>query len=486
MTHNAISFIAMSRDGLTESEIIELLQVPAADWFRLYLALKPYLISRCGALSFAHSSLQNAAANLCSINDREKVKIREKLIEYFMVKKHSHRSIYLLPWLMKETGAYEALFSFLSDEYCFMDLTKTPEELKIYWSETEEATHKTKTIGYKKLIESPEQFPVETIIELARFFAETDSPKEAKKLLVNIISRNSYKVSEVERLSAFGLLGNLAHASGNYCEALEYYRKQIFICEKNKNDMELARTYGNIGLCHKADKCYPEAIDAFKKAQNIFEKIGYFRGVQIALGNQGSVYFDMGDSEYAERLYKAQEQMAAEIGSVAGQASALGGQAAICVLDKQFAEADELLKQQESLCRRISDFWQLSTALGNRAVLLFEQKEYNKAIRSFREKYSICRRLNSASGIENALANLVKVFRQTGNDSEALMYCEKRISFCRKKRLVSQLAEALLEKSSFDFISKGEADFAKAEAQAIIKAHGLNICSEQFKKGGVS
>jgi len=57
---DTLSLLYVARQGLSEFELLEMLQVPHADWTRLYVALKEALFFRSGLFAFGNKAIQEA------------------------------------------------------------------------------------------------------------------------------------------------------------------------------------------------------------------------------------------------------------------------------------------------------------------------------------------------------------------------------------------------------------------------------------------
>jgi hypothetical protein len=60
---DTLSLLWAARQGLNESELLKILDIPQAIWSPLYLALQNALVSREGLLSFFHDYLKQAVEN---------------------------------------------------------------------------------------------------------------------------------------------------------------------------------------------------------------------------------------------------------------------------------------------------------------------------------------------------------------------------------------------------------------------------------------
>ncbi|MDR1919814.1 MAG: DUF4062 domain-containing protein, partial [Tannerellaceae bacterium] len=174
ITRQVLSFICEAKHGLTENEILAVLQIPQASFSPLYLALKPYLLNKNGILNFAYSGLRDAVKAYYPLSIPEQKAIRMRLAENFRKNPATFHALEELPWLLSKTASWNKLYEVLCDTDTFLALWKhKPSEVKMYWHKLETKTKKTRTHAYGKLLDRPQLAPLQTILELATFFMET-------------------------------------------------------------------------------------------------------------------------------------------------------------------------------------------------------------------------------------------------------------------------------------------------------------------------
>ncbi|MBX2797857.1 MAG: tetratricopeptide repeat protein [Myxococcales bacterium] len=120
MVGACMSALAAARFGLTEPELLTLLDVPALSFAPLSHALESSLVSRSGVLSFFHSGLQRAVRARYLTTSADLRQRRRQLVDFFGAQPMDERVCEELPWLQHEVGDLEGLTRTLTDLDVFL------------------------------------------------------------------------------------------------------------------------------------------------------------------------------------------------------------------------------------------------------------------------------------------------------------------------------------------------------------------------------
>jgi tetratricopeptide (TPR) repeat protein len=445
VTRTTLSLIWGAKHGLTESELLSMLNVPPASFSPLYLVSKPYLVNKNGILNFAYTALREAVKQ-CYLSDKQTQKmIRRQLAEVFTTKQ-SFRAMEESAWLLEKTAAWTKLYDVLRNTEKFRQLWKNnPSEVKAYWEKIESNTKKRRITVYEQVTKQMRRIPENTMFSLATFFFETGYSNEAENLLLYLSTiRATQKNQDIQQYS-FGLLGNLYYTAGRYREAKSYYKKKMLLCQKEGNTLELARVLGNLGVMENVVQNYEEALNYYEKAGTICRKLGFLHGIQTELGNRGNIYIKMKNLDKALEVFKKQEQICRESGLVPGLIATLSNLTAIMAAKKEFEKTLVLLDEQEMLCKKIGDLNQLQVAYGNRAVALYGLGKKQEALEWLNNKWSLCLKINNFDGQQMALSNLSVYYIDENDLDKALEYCCRRVDLCREHKARIPLAQSLYQ-----------------------------------------
>ena len=117
-----LSAIAAARRGLTETELLAIVDVPPLVWAPLSAALEPQLMNQAGILTFFHDGLRTAVRARYVPTDKELRTRQEALIQHFAGLPVDDRVAEELPWLQHEVGDNEGLAKSLTNLDIFLNL----------------------------------------------------------------------------------------------------------------------------------------------------------------------------------------------------------------------------------------------------------------------------------------------------------------------------------------------------------------------------
>lgn len=175
-------------------------------------------------------------------------------------------------------------------------------------------------------------------------------------------------ISDSVRLStALSLLGNIYGATKRYEESLKCYNESLTFINPDKNPVQAAIAYGNIGYVYyevgaleqsknelksnTSSNYFNKSLEATNNAMEIFKKIGNKRFQIIAGLNTGLVYNQMGDYVTAKKWCQSAYDAAVDL-----KIPPLRSDACECLYksNKAIGNADEALKYFE-IYKQISD-----------------------------------------------------------------------------------------------------------------------------------
>jgi hypothetical protein len=179
LVRRALSLIACSRHGLSESELLDILgagdgPLPHRYWTPFYLAAENALSQNSGLLRFGHEYLRQAVESRWLPDDEVKYESRYSIANYFCQQDVSPRKAAELPWLLKEMGAEDDLKECLLDFLLAMEiLDNSNVELLSYWIWLGEE----RSVGkyYVDLVKTTcegNEFPPEVASPIASWFAD--------------------------------------------------------------------------------------------------------------------------------------------------------------------------------------------------------------------------------------------------------------------------------------------------------------------------
>ncbi|HUT94571.1 MAG TPA: DUF4062 domain-containing protein [Thermoguttaceae bacterium] len=186
---DALSLLACSDRGLSESELRDLLgapdrPLPAALWAPLFLALEPLLIQRDGQIDLGAEALRRAVRARYLSGPARVRAIHQRCAEYVETQPRSPRTARAALWHWDQAGDTAALAARLADPDLIRILgTADPEGTVAFWRayETRQGTCRLET-AFAPWLDSPERDPALALL-LADLLARLDRREAARRIL---------------------------------------------------------------------------------------------------------------------------------------------------------------------------------------------------------------------------------------------------------------------------------------------------------------
>jgi nephrocystin-3 len=278
---DSLSLLWAARQGLNESELLKILDIPQAVWSPLYLALQNALVSRGGLLSFFHDYLKQAVENryLSSREDQQQWHLR--LANYFDELELDSRIANELPWQLQQAGEKERLRNCISDILMFLQLDRDNRAYDLwgYWLELEPDKTMVKAYDdslakYEKT-EQPEEKDLAYVLNNLGFFFDKAGYFDAAiplfcracEIYKDILGpEDRYTInSQINLFSLYIIQGDDDRVEQLY----QVLDKKVF----DKEDLYTASYLNNLGVLHYNKIEYELAEQCYKRALKILEKV---------------------------------------------------------------------------------------------------------------------------------------------------------------------------------------------------------------------
>nr|MDO8115549.1 DUF4062 domain-containing protein [Candidatus Sigynarchaeota archaeon] len=133
---NTLCLLYISRYGLSESEILEILAIPRALWSPLFFCVKNLLTNRQGILRFSNDAIRKAVEQIYFPDPLQKDKFHYKIANYFSKCTDLQRKAQELSWHLAKGNNQEGLVKAITDPEIIkyaMDNETLARELEIYY-----------------------------------------------------------------------------------------------------------------------------------------------------------------------------------------------------------------------------------------------------------------------------------------------------------------------------------------------------------------
>ncbi|MBO7571240.1 MAG: tetratricopeptide repeat protein [Bacteroidales bacterium] len=429
MVRMALSLIAISRNGLSETDITQLLAVSQLNWSQFYCALINHFIVKNDLISFSHEYLLKAVEKYYFINLDQKTKLHQLLGNYLLHEselrgKYTNNDFSEIPYQLLMGCEFDKLYHFLLDVHVHDYLLLynfDHNDWILYWKslyshdpqkysvkallnvvgndairliELSNLTYKHLTsIGDSKLFAQKAveltggKGPVGELAEqiLVRILSDKGEVDEAIRHL-KLLMTNTW--NEMMYDSYEKIMGELLVKKGSYSEARNWFSKVI---ERNENKgikpPFLGGAYADTGLCFMMEQSYDDSIRYLLKALKLYKQsIGEENNSVInVLGLLAMAYLKKSDFDQSLVYYKQQLEMGIHLFGVDSESVKKTCLEIANVYDKigdhqrkEYYLAKSFMGKSMSFLERFND-------LEQRALTYKQKGEYQYAINLFKE-----------------------------------------------------------------------------------------------------
>ena len=271
-----LSLIAVSRNGLSEEEILAITQETPLHWSQFFCAIRQHLIVKNGLISFAHSYIRKAVEDryldeMGDWNQRVKAILlidlcRKEIVTYFKSLR-SHRAMDELPYQYNKLDDYSNLHDFLLNLDILTYLYDGDEsELGKYWKRLiEKGKYSLK--DYLAEIERVEDDRRAFLLSVLSSFTRNTVVDPALSLLfikeaLSIVNDEEKRAELLNQLGlSHGILGNLKTALKYTEEALDI-RRNLF----GENHPAVAQSYNDVGVAYENIGDHQKALEYEERA----------------------------------------------------------------------------------------------------------------------------------------------------------------------------------------------------------------------------
>ncbi len=459
LVRDAVCLLWASREGLSESEMLDLLgseglPLPSAIWSPLYLALRELLVNRSGLYTFFHKELRDVVEDKYLPGEAEKRGFRRTVADYFASdylarRAASQRCIDELPRQLAELKSWPKLAALLSDPSFFGAAWKyRPFEIKTYWSMIESNSGLRLLDYYQPIISAPGEHS-DCVWALSLLLNDTGHTVQALALAAHFEAQSRAASNSDGLRAALSLRGLMLKRQELWREAKELFQEEEQLCRQSSNLSALAANLGNQAVILREQGQPGQAMALHSEEEEICRKLQDELGLSASLGNQSIILQAQNDLAGARKLLREQEQICRRLGDLSGLQKALGNQAILMTREGALEKAIEMHAEEEKLCRELHDPAALAASLGNQALIYEELADYDRALNLLEAKERICRNESSdPAGLVRALAQQARLFAEKlKQPRHALPMAEEADSLADKYELTElrKQTRALLE-----------------------------------------
>jgi hypothetical protein len=264
-----LGLIAISRKGLSESEILAITKIKPLHWAQFYHSVESHLINRGGFLVFSHNFLKQAVGKKYFENSNYKQWLVGKITRYFEKNRSEKRSSIELPYQYENSEQWRKLKKFLGNAERFILLYDMDEvRLLSFWKKLREKysmgdVYLSSFTEYVKTNPGKEK---ELILakKLGKFLSSASCNHEALKLLNSALKLSSEinNRGSLETVEILNEIGEIYYQISENKKALVYYNRALSLVKKigKENELIAAKCYENIAWIYDIEMKYSQAL----------------------------------------------------------------------------------------------------------------------------------------------------------------------------------------------------------------------------------
>ena len=293
--------------------------------------------------------------------------------------------------------------------------------------------------------------------------------------LVNKLSVKSNGFFQNIMAGSYNNIGIIYMDQGNYEQALEYYDKNLKICQEIGDKSGMASSYNNIGIIFDLQGNYEQALAYYDKSLKINQKIGDKKGMADALGNIGIIYMDQGNYEQALEHYYKSLKIKEEISYKRGMAISYNNIGFIYAKQGNYEKALAYYNKSLKINQKIGDKKRMADSYVNIGFIYKYQGNYTKALDLGKKSLALAQEVGAVEEIKLASELLYDVCKKTGQPDQALEMYEIYI----------EMHDSIINEENTRALIQQEYKYKYEKEQAVVDAkhqEETNLSAEREKR----
>jgi len=467
-----LSLIALSKNGLSEEEIIEISGAIRLHWSQFYHLLASHLHVRDGLVTFSHEHIRRAIINRYATDKESGKFFRKEIINYFQ-NKDTARSYEELAFQYDKLNDNDSLYNLMLFIPVFAFFYNGHiHELAVYWRKLKSEDYAFEAIRDVLLSADREgKSHYHDVINFSRYYLSVYSFALLLCQDYEIFLKYIGEDNEKELAGLYNDIGLLHNNKGDYDIALEYYQKALEIYEKvfGTEHPDTAKSYNYIGLLYNNQGNYDKALEYYMKALEIREKLfgtGYF-DTATSYNNIGELHAKRGDYDKALDYYhKALEIRMKVFGTEHPDTAQSYNNFGVLYMKKgDYDNALEYYMKALKIWDNVlgTDHPDTAISYNNFGVLYMKKGDYDKALEYFQKALEIRVKVLGTDHPDttNSYNNIGVLYDDMGNYYKALEYFQKALEI-RVKVFGTEHPDTAQSYNNIGMLYKNQGDYGKA------------------------
>jgi CHAT domain-containing protein/tetratricopeptide (TPR) repeat protein len=253
-------------------------------------------------------------------------------------------------------------------------------------------------------------------------------------IFLNIVIINTLNAQKLP-LSEYQLIikqGESFYNRGDFKQAINYYKKALFLAQRNGLIEEEINILIRIGNIYWYTRNYSKSIDSYLQALNLAREKRKGQHEVICLRNIGLTYWKLNDIQKAIYYYQKAFEVAREIGDKKRQARCLNNLAFIFRSRGEYIKALDCLEEALDIFRSLNNDYGTLKCLNSLGVLYWYLGYYTKAVDYYKQALNLARKLQERKEEGKILNNLGIIHRHLNDYKQAFHYYKLALKIAKE------------------------------------------------------
>ncbi len=410
LVEKALCYLWASREGLTESELLDLLgekdsPMAMAVWSPLYISIRHLISLSAGKLLITHDYLRKAIeSKYLSLREKE-YDIRIRVAEYFS-RTTVPRWMIETPWQYFKLGEWKMLSELLvQPNFLVKAYSRIEFEYYRYWVQIEENSSITLKGALKKYIDNPEKFHPQVIWQVAdimHYKSDRDANLPLRKYLVEALKDYPERIRYLDAIMNYA--ASLNEGSNEELQlSVDLLKEAITIAKELNNDYKVRVIEINRAITLISLRQYKESKEVLERNLIHFREQKNNYVIQALTANLMNIYYYEGDFETCLSYGKESLKLSIELGNKWAECNIMNLLGNIYLNTSNFGNALETFTKALEAAHVIGDEYHIQMLNHSLSNVYHAMGRLDEAEETVNISKKICIKTNNIPGLLNCL-----------------------------------------------------------------------------------
>jgi tetratricopeptide (TPR) repeat protein len=224
--------------------------------------------------------------------------------------------------------------------------------------------------------------------------------------------------------SNFGYLGAIYADRGDWEQAIHYYTDALDLMDQPQKTISTAITLLKLAEVFTQTGQWDQAVDHVERAQGILRDLGAANELATSYAQLGLIFAYRGDFDQAISMFRMVHEEDVRTGDLRGLVNTLSNAAMAYAARGDLQRAIRICEYGLGICRRLGDIHTAANILGTLGSILLNEGQVDCAIECWEDALKIFERLGAHLGIAKTYGNLAKAYLAKGEPDESIRLAE--------------------------------------------------------------